>query len=103
MMEVYYLTVLEARSPGSRSGKFGFWRGLASWFADSSLLTVSSQGRGCRWVGRMWGIGAGRYKEERGERERERERKASSSSYEDTNPIGSWPHPYDLNLTLITS
>ena len=41
--------------------------------------------------------------EERGERQRERERKASSSSYEDTNPIGSWPHPYDLNLTLITS
>ena len=35
---------------------------------------------------------------ERGEREREREkeRKTSSSSYEDTNPIGSWPHPYDL-------
>ena len=42
-------------------------------------------------------------RKKRGGRERERERKASSSSYEDTNPIGSWPHPYDLNLTLITS
>ena len=33
---------------------------------------------------------------EGGEKEREREKKASSSSYEDTNPIGSWPYPYDL-------
>ena len=38
---------------------------------------------------------------EEGEREKEKER--PSSSYEDTNPIGSWPHPYDLNLTLIAS
>ena len=96
MMEVYYLTVLEAGSPGSRflaglvSGE-GLLHGLQT--AACSLCPHRVAGVD-GWEG-CGGLEQGDRKEERGERERKKKRK-TSSSYEDTNPIGSWPHPYDL-------
>ena len=112
MMEVYYFTVLEAgnllsHSSGGQKSRVKVWQVR---FLDRARFMVCRQQpshcvlsgggvdgwEGCG--GLEWGD-----RKRRGGRERERERKASSSSYEDTNPIGSWPHPYDLNLTLITS
>ena len=64
---------LEVYSPGV--SEFGFWWELSPWLVDGHLLTVSSHGLSSLLA--AGGESAG----------------VSSSSYKDTNPIGSEPHP----------
>lgn len=43
--KIYFFTILETGSPGSRYSRVSFWWELSFWFADSQFLAVSSHGK----------------------------------------------------------